>query len=177
MIRISALCEAQCPPPDTLRQTLASASPSIRVTGAGALEDTYRLQFARPRGAAAFAVVFAVVTLVAAACGIFGLFNQCVLRRRRELGIRAALGAQPTQLSMLVYREGLWVTAIGLAGGLGGAMWLSTVLRDLLYETAPLDPLVWLAVFTILATSGLAATWRPTSAAARVDPADLLKNY
>jgi predicted permease len=121
------------------------------------------------------AAAFGVLALVLAAIGIYGVLSYSVSRRTREIGIRVALGATQREVSRLVIREGLAMTGIGVAIGLGAALILSRFLRSLLYEVRPADPLTYVAVAVTLMTVALLATWRPARRASAVDPITALR--
>jgi putative ABC transport system permease protein len=112
----------------------------------------------------------AVVALLMASMGTFGVIAYGVSQRTREIGVRVALGATPRQVQQMVVRVGAVLAVSGLAGGLAGA-WLSTrALEGILAGTSPTDPSVFGVVSFILGVVTLAATWIPARRAARVDP-------
>jgi ABC-type antimicrobial peptide transport system permease subunit len=98
-----------------------------------------------------------------------------VAQRRREIGIRLALGAQPQSVGRLILRHGLVLTTIGLAIGLVAALGLVRVMRTLLYEVEPTDPLSVAGVALLLLMTAAVASWRPARQAMRVDPVSLLR--
>ena len=102
-------------------------------------------------------------------------FIPSVSQRRAELGLRIALGADPRRVLRLVLREGMTPVAIGILIGLGGAALLARVMRTLLFQTDPFDPLTLAAVASALACVGLAACYVPARRATRVDPALTLR--
>jgi putative ABC transport system permease protein len=113
---------------------------------------------------------FAIAALLLSAIGIFGLLHHSVVQRTNEIGIRMALGAQPTAVMGLVIRQGLQLAMAGAAIGLVGAALVSRLLTKLLYEVAPSDPLTFgISVVLLIAVAGLAC-WIPSRRAARVDP-------
>ena len=113
---------------------------------------------------------FAALAAVLAAVGLFGVIAYLVERRTREIGVRMALGAQRRHVVRLVLREGLMLTAVGLAIGIVLARSLAGVLKSLLYEVRPTDAGVILAVALILSAVALLATFIPAMRATRVDP-------
>jgi ABC-type antimicrobial peptide transport system permease subunit len=150
--------------------------PGAVVRSVTPLENAYFREFARPRAAAALALVFALTALVAAAAGLFSLLSDSVARRRREFGIRTALGAAPIDLRALVWREGFGVTAAGIAIGTLAGLSLSRVLASLLLGVTVADPASWGIVVGVLALAIAAASWPPTRAAARAEPVALLRD-
>jgi putative ABC transport system permease protein len=98
------------------------------------------------------------------------VLSYAVSQRRREIGIRMALGARGSDLVSLVVRQGIWLAAIGLAGGLAGALALSRLLTTQLFGVAPTDPATYATVAVVLFVVALAATAAPARRAASVDP-------
>jgi predicted permease len=118
---------------------------------------------------------FALVALLLAGIGIYGVMAYTVGRRRHEFGIRAALGATRSELSQLVLRQGLLVTVLGVTLGILGAFAVSRLMNQLLYGVGPADPLVFGGVTTLLAVCSLLACWLPARRAATVDPMSVLR--
>jgi ABC-type antimicrobial peptide transport system permease subunit len=139
------------------------------------LEDVYASDLAQPRATALASSTFSLIALLAAAAGLFSVLSYAVGRRRREFGIRVALGCSPATIRRLVMRDGL---TIALAGGtIGSALaWIAArLLASLEYGVSARDPLNWLVVVAAIAAAALAACWRPAEQAMRVDPAMLLR--
>jgi putative ABC transport system permease protein len=114
--------------------------------------------------------LFAAVALVLAAVGIHGVLSYAVSQRRREIGIRMALGARSADLIGLVMRQGLTLAALGLACGLAGAFALTRFLSTQLFGVTPTDPGTFASVAIVLFLVALAATVAPARRAASVDP-------
>jgi ABC-type antimicrobial peptide transport system permease subunit len=113
--------------------------------------------------------------VLAAAGGLFSVLSYAVSRRRREFGVRTALGASPRQIRRLVLRDGLVVALAGVAIG-GAAAWsLARALASLQYGVTMTDPVSWSIVMTLLIVTTVAASWRPARAAAACDPILLLR--
>ena len=93
-----------------------------------------------------------------------------VSQRTHEIGVRMAIGALPHEILRMVLRRGLALTAIGVALGLFGALALTRILRGLLFEVTPTDPLTFMAVAAVLVLAALVACYLPARRAARVDP-------
>ncbi|MEO8227272.1 MAG: FtsX-like permease family protein, partial [Gemmatimonadota bacterium] len=130
---------------------------------------------ARDRFLTALMLLFAVVGAILAVVGVYGVMAQLAQRRSREMGIRMALGAQPSEVRWIVVRHGLRLIGIGLAGGLAVAAGTTRVLQALLYQIATADPATFVAVPLLLAVVGVIATWVPAAQASRVDPATTLR--
>ncbi len=112
----------------------------------------------------------AVVAVLLAYIGIFGLMSYAVSQRRGEIGVRIALGAGPYQVVKLIGKEGLVLTACGIAAGGIAAAWLSRYLESLLYQVSAVDPAVYGAVSVLLASVALAACVPAVRRAVQVDP-------
>jgi putative ABC transport system permease protein len=125
--------------------------------------------------AARLAAVFALLALALAAVGTYGVLAQSVSQRRRELGVRQALGASASDVAGLVVREGLRPAALGTAVGLGTALALAGAARSLLHDVAPWDVPALLAAALALLLVSLAAGALPAWRAARVEPAVALR--
>ncbi len=171
---ISLRCEPTC---DTaaIRHRLAWTHPAVRVQQARFAADRYAREVVRPRASAALAVTFAAVAVVAAAGGLLSVLSYAVSRRRREFGIRIALGASPGQIRRVVLRDGLVVAVSGLAIGSIFAAALARSLSSLQYGVTSSDPVSWSIVVGVIVATAVLASWRPARSAARVDPTVLLK--
>jgi predicted permease len=120
--------------------------------------------------------VFAMLTLVLALGGSYGVTSYLAAQRTREIGIRLALGAQSRDIAGAVVRGSLAAVGIGTAIGLGGAIAGTRALEDLLSGVSPRDPAVLLAAAFALTAAGIAATWIPARRAARTDPMSSLRS-
>lgn len=118
---------------------------------------------------------FGVVALLLAAVGLYGVLAGSVAERNREIGIRAALGATRANILVLVLRDGLRLTAFGLALGILGALGASRALLSLLFRTSPLDPLAWMGIVLLFMAVATLACWVPARRAAGVDPSVTLR--
>jgi len=118
---------------------------------------------------------FALVALVLAATGLYGVLAGSVTERTREIGVRAALGATPTTIVRLVVGQGVWLTLAGIAGGMLGAVAASRALISLLFGISPLDPATYLETSALLVGISIIACSLPAWRAARVDPAITLR--
>lgn len=119
--------------------------------------------------------LFAAVALALTVAGIYGVLAFVVGRRRREMGVRMALGARATDVTRLVVREGMTLVVAGLGLGLVGALAASRLLGNLLYGVTASDPSTYVGVVAILATVGLAACYIPAREGSRVDPMTVLR--
>jgi len=131
---------------------------------------------AQPRLQMALLSVFAAIAAVLAMVGVYGVVAYSAARRVREIGIRMALGAVPGEVRRLLLREGLLLGGLGIAIGLGGALGLTRVLRNLLFETSPHDPATLAAVAGGVLVVVLLATILPANRAARIQPTVALRH-
>jgi putative ABC transport system permease protein len=122
------------------------------------------------RTAARMFSIFGGAALLLAMVGLYGLRAYTVARRTREIGIRLALGAKPSDARGMILREGLLVTAVGVGGGLALSLLAGKVLSSVLYKVSGIDPLVFLTATTVLAAVSLLACYLPALRASRVDP-------
>lgn len=118
---------------------------------------------------------FTPIALGLAVIGLFSVLAFAVDCRKREFGVRLALGARPRDLRLLVIRRGLATAGAGVAVGTAAALALTRFMQSLLFETAPYDPLVYAAVAAVLLSAAVVACWWPARRAARVDVARLLR--
>ena len=121
--------------------------------------------------------LFAGLALVLAVIGVHGVLSYGVAERRRELGIRVALGAAARQITWLVVREGVALAALGIAVGIAGAIVASRALSSMLFGVGATDTTTYAVVATLLALVALTATLLPARRAAQIDPAQLLRDW
>jgi ABC-type antimicrobial peptide transport system permease subunit len=113
---------------------------------------------------------FALLALVLASIGIYGVMSIAVHERATEIGIRMALGAQAGGVQRLVLRQGLTLAALGASLGVVAGLSGSRILSTALFETPPTDPLVFASAAVILVSVAALACWIPARRASRVDP-------
>ena len=147
----------------------------LAVFGVEPLQITLSRSIGQRRFTMLLLALFGSVTLLLAAVGIHGVLSDGVSQRRREIGIRKALGARGIDLVSLVVREGLALTVVGLALGFGGAFALTRFLSSQLFGIAPTDSATFAAVAALLAVVAIAATVAPARRAACVDPVVTLR--
>jgi predicted permease len=128
------------------------------------------------RTAARMLIIFGGVALLLAMVGLYALRAYTVARRTREIGIRLALGAQPSDARQMILREGLIVTCIGAASGVALSVLAGKILASALYKVSGVDPLVFLSSASILGAVSLLACYLPALRASRVDPMVALRH-
>jgi putative ABC transport system permease protein len=154
----------------TVRRAALDANPESAVTKTQTLEEARSLSTASPRTTTRLFGLFAALALVIAVAGIGSMLALWVRQRMREIGIRIALGAGPADILATVVRQGMVLVAIGLACGLAGALALTRLLKNLLFEVTPTDAPTYAAVSVLLLGAALLACWVPARRAARIDP-------
>jgi len=158
-----------------VRNAIWSIDKDVPITRVSTMESLVSSSEAQRRFAVILFEVFALVALILAATGIYGVLSGTVNERMREIGVRAALGASRSDILALVVRQGMAMTGLGIAIGLAGAVVASGVLITLLFGVSRLDPITYLAVTTMLAAVAVIACLVPAWRAARVDPAITLR--
>ena len=174
-VGVGLRCAAACPTEAAIRERVRATNPQAIVFSVQPLRNAYAEQLARPRAASALGFVFAVVSLAATAGGLFSVLSYAVGRRRREFGIRVAMGARPGEIRRLVLGDGLGVAAAGLALGAVSAWMLSRAIATLAFGVTIGDPLVWMITIAVVGVTTLLAAWRPAVTAMRTDPLILLR--
>jgi putative ABC transport system permease protein len=119
--------------------------------------------------------VFAAIALVLSSVGLYAVMAYSVTQRTQEIGVRMAVGAGRLQVSWLILKRGLFQLAIGLTLGLAGALALSRVIRGMLVEISPSDPITFAAITTLLTVVSILACLLPAQRAMRVDPVEALR--
>jgi putative ABC transport system permease protein len=114
--------------------------------------------------------LFALVALILAGVGIYGVIAYTTAQRSREIGVRVALGAQSKDVLKLIIGQGVRLSLAGLLLGLGGALSLTRVMKTLLFGISATDPLTFAVIALLLMVVALAACWLPARRATKVDP-------
>ena len=160
---------------DGLRRALGAVDPTLPAFGAMSLRDVVKVRTTGLRFVAGLMAAFGAVGLALSCLGIYGVIAHFVALRRRELGLRIALGASARDILALTVRQGARLTAVGIVLGLGGAAALGRVIESALFGIVTLDwPLV-LAIAVLLGLAALLATLVPAWRALQLDPAAMLK--
>ncbi len=146
--------------------------PIVRIS---TMSDLVARSEAQRRFALILLEAFALVALVLAGVGLYGVLAGSVAERTHEIGVRSALGASRRSIVKLVVRQGMSLTGLGVAIGLVGAAVASEALATMLFGVSRLDPVTYLAVVAALSAASAIACWTPAWRAARVDPARTLR--
>jgi putative ABC transport system permease protein len=152
------------------RSAIRASDPDLAMFNVRTMEDLRRLGFWQDRLFGIMFGVFGGVALVLAAIGVYGVLSFAVSQRTQEIGLRMALGAERGDVQRMVVRQGLTVAAIGVAIGLVGAFGITRVIRTILYNVDPADPLSFGGVAIFLGVIALAASYFPARRATTVDP-------
>jgi len=159
-----------------IKEKIAALDPVLPVAAIQTLDDIKRGSLSARRFAALLLEVFSAVALMLAILGNYGVLAYAVSRRRREIGIRLALGAAASDVVTLVLRQGMVAALAGVAIGVPCALGLSRLMAGLLFEVSPADIEVLIAVPAILASASLLACLIPARRAVRVDPTIALRS-
>jgi putative ABC transport system permease protein len=157
------------------RRVVLSVDPDQSIYDVFTMEERLLSSVWQRRLASVFFALFAGLALLLAAIGIYGVTSYAVQRRRREMGVRSALGAGPRDIVVLLLSDGMKLSLWGAAVGLAGALFLSRLLRSLLHEVSPSDPATFLAVTVLLVSVAVLSTYVPALRARRVEPVDALR--
>ena len=160
----------------SISESIHSIDPSLAVGEVRTAEEIVTELRAQPRLRAALTGSFALLTILLAATGVYGVMTQMVEQRRREIGIRMALGALSANIVALVLRRALLLTSLGLIAGMAGTMLLSRVVRTFLYGTSALDPTVFAGAVAVLVCVALLASCVPAVHAVKIDPNTTLRS-
>jgi ABC-type antimicrobial peptide transport system permease subunit len=153
-----------------MEQLVHEMDPTLPTFDAATMQERADRSMARLTFTMIVLSLAAVVTLVLGVVGLYGVIAYIVTLRRRELGVRIALGAQPASVAAMVTRQGLALSVAGVAVGLALVVIVARFLRSLLFDVAPTDPLTLGGATLLLVLFALAASWIPARRAARVNP-------
>ena len=153
-----------------VRNEIRKLDPELPVTHVSTMEQRLSRAIAQPRFRTTLIGIFAVVALVLACIGIYGVISYSVTQRTHEIGIRMALGAGRHNVLKLVIGQGAWLAIIGVAFGLGGAFALTRLMASLLFGVTPTDAATFISVPLGLIFVALLACYIPARRATRVDP-------
>jgi putative ABC transport system permease protein len=158
-----------------VQQAVWAVNPNLPLANVETLGEIYDESMAQTSFMLVILGIASGVTLLLGVVGIYGVIAYVVAQRRREVGIRMALGAAAGEVQRLFVRHGLMITTVGLVFGAISAAALSQVLGALLFNVSPLDPVAYAAGIVALGLVAVLATWIPARQATRVDPAIALR--
>ncbi len=154
----------------SLTDIVRSVDPEEPVSSYETMQQILSQSVASPKFRSVLLGAFAVLALLLAMAGVYGIMSYSVSQRQHEIGIRMALGAKKSDVLKMVVGQGLKLALIGVAIGIAGALALTRFLSSLLYGVKPTDPLTFIAVSLILLAVALVACYIPARRAAKVDP-------
>jgi putative ABC transport system permease protein len=160
---------------EAIRRETKALIPNLPPPLIRTMDDLLSETVAQPRLQTGLLSLFAGIALLLAAVGLYGVLAYVVAQRTREIGVRIALGAQKRNVLSLVIREGMKLALAGVVVGVLFALALTRVLRGLLYDVKPTDPLTFVAVSLVLVAIALFACWLPARRATKIDPMEALR--
>ncbi|HXJ88255.1 MAG TPA: ABC transporter permease [Candidatus Binatia bacterium] len=153
-----------------LHRTLAAAAPNIPITEFRTMRTVVSEATSTSASTTLLFTSFASIALLLGIVGVYGVLSYLVSRRRREMGVRMALGAQPHDVLWLVMKEGAKFAAAGIALGLAGAFFVARLLSSQLYGVSPMDAFTYVCVAVVVAIVTLAACYVPARRAMAINP-------
>ena len=160
---------------EEVREAVWSVSATLPLAQVRTLDEVYDQSMARTSFTLVMLAIAGAMALLLGVSGIYGVIAYAVSQRRREIGIRLALGAQPREIRRLFVRRGLILAGVGVAIGLGGAAAFTRLMRSLLFGISPLDPITFTAMPVVLAAAAVLASYLPARRAVAVDPVETLR--
>jgi predicted permease len=158
-----------------IRQAVRSVNASIPVAEERTMRDLYAGSFARTSFTLVMLAIAGGMALLLGIVGIYGVIAYVVSQKTREIGIRAALGAEPQQLKKVFLLHGLALSAVGAAVGLVAAMGLGRLMSSVLFGIGPLDPVAYVAALGVTIAAAALASYLPARRAANIDPIETLR--
>lgn len=153
-----------------IRAEIRRLAPDLPIASMATMDEAVASSLAAPRFRTVVLVLFAISAMLIATCGIYGLMAYSVSQRRREIGVRMALGADRRDVLRFVLGRALRIVAAGALVGLAGAAAATRILQRFLFGVTPTDPIVFTIVTLLLMAVGLMAAWIPARRATRIDP-------
>jgi predicted permease len=158
-----------------VQQAVWAKNPTLPVGATQTMQDVYERSLARHTFTLLMLGLAGSVALALGCIGIYGLISYTVTQRRREIGIRLALGAQQAEVHRRFVRHGVLLTSVGVAIGVVAAVAMTRLMTSLLFEVSPLDPLTYVAVAVLLVMAAAVASYMPARRASAVDPVEALR--
>ncbi len=158
-----------------VEQAVWSVNANLSVAAAQSMAELHARSMARTSFTLVMLAIAGGMALLLGVVGVYGVIAYTVAQRRREVGIRLALGAAPSTVSRIFLRRGLILCGAGCVLGLGGALVSSSLMKSLLFGVTPLDPMTYAVMPVVLLAPALAACYFPARRAAAVDPVETLR--
>jgi ABC-type antimicrobial peptide transport system permease subunit len=160
---------------EPIGRAIEAIDPNVPVLEVHALDEEVEASIAAERLLASVTSAFGVAAVAMTAIGVYGLFAQFVSERRRELGIRLAVGANSRDVRLMVVRQAFGMIAPGLAIGLGATLLSGRLIESLIYGVRSQDPASIVVALLVVGLSGIAGAWIPARQAGKTDPASVLR--
>ena len=157
------------------RGAIQQLDPQLPIAQPRSMETVLAQTFARQQFSAVLLAGFSLASLLLAAIGIYGVLTYSVTQRTREIGLRAALGADPATIRRMIVLSGAKMVCLGALAGIVAALLLTGLMKSLLYSVSPHDPFTFLAAPAILSAVAVLAAYIPARRAARVSPMEALR--
>ena len=158
-----------------VRNVLKEMDSNLPLASVRTMSELFSDAIARSRFATIALGLFALLALLLAGIGIYGVVSYATQQRFREIGIRMALGADRSSVVGLVVKQGVVLIGIALVAGTAGALGLSWLLRGLVFDVSTTDPLTFLAMALLLGGVGFLASWLPARRASGIDPVNAMR--
>ncbi len=160
---------------ERLKQTAESVGPRVLVGAARPAVALLSEQVATSRHRMLLLTMLGLFGLLLTLVGIFSMTAYAVARRKREIGVRVAIGARPAQVVAVMIRDAVWPVAFGLVAGLAGTYYATRIITSFLFQTTPHDPATLVTVVALLGIAACLAAWLPARRAASIDPVAALR--
>jgi putative ABC transport system permease protein len=158
-----------------IRQAMSDFDSDLALYQLSTMEDIVSASVAGPRVTTNLLGVFAVIALMLAAVGVYGVISYSVAGRTREIGVRVALGAERSEITRLILGEGARPVVVGVVVGLAGAWFSTRLVESMLYDVEPTDPVTFSTIPLVLLTVGVVASLIPALRATRIAPTEALR--
>lgn len=158
-----------------VQRLVSEIDPQVPIANPRSMDDVVGRSMAKRTFTLMLLAIAAAMALILSAVGLYGVISYVVGHRRGEIGIRMALGARASQVALMVVRQSMGLVSLGIVLGLAGAIATTRVLRALLFEVSPTDPVVLIVVSALLLLLAAVASFAPTRQAARTNPLEALR--
>ncbi|HTG88426.1 MAG TPA: FtsX-like permease family protein, partial [Pyrinomonadaceae bacterium] len=159
-----------------IREKVRQIDPELPIANIKTLDDRVDVAMGESRFRTTLITLFAVVALLLACVGVYGVISYSVSRRTHEFGVRVALGAQPADVLKMVLRQGLVFAVLGVGVGLAGGFALTRLISNLLFRVSANDPVTFASVAAVIIAVAFVACYIPARRATKVDPLVALRN-
>jgi ABC-type antimicrobial peptide transport system permease subunit len=159
-----------------VRRAIWSVDPTQTITLVTTLEEIVGGSVSRQRALAWLLGLFGLIGLTLGALGIYGVLAFSVAQRRKEIGVRVALGASPQSVMRMILSQGVGLATAGIVIGVVGARLLARTMQEVLFEIQPTDLMTFAQVIVVLLGAALLASWLPARRALAIDPISALRS-